>query len=572
MKKSLAVLLTVLLLLSSMPLALAEGGHDIVLEGPHFVVSKTEGKQGELVNVPVFAVNNPGIVSAKVRVYFDTAVLEIVDYAAGEFSDGGYSWSDITRAQEKGYFVINWCDAALPDSTAELLATLTFRVKEHAAYGSSTLTIEFSCEDDVYNYDWDTVDFAPYHGEVYVLYPVDAVALNADTLDLYNGDSSALTAAVSSEGKTDERVSWTSSNPEIAIVDENGVVTAVGLGTAYVTATAVYGGLQAVCAVNVTCGHRNTTATEALDATCTKPGHNAYVTCNDCCVFLVDKVIIPALGHSYDSVVTAPDCENGGYTTYTCVCGDSYVADHTAALGHASEVIKGYAATCTATGLTDGAKCSVCGKILTAQETIPALGHSYDSVVTAPDCENGGYTTYTCACGDSYVADHTAALGHAPEVIKGYAATCTATGLTDSAKCSICGKILTAQETIPALGHSYDSVVTAPDCENGGYTTYTCACGDSYVDTVVPATGEHVYDDNRDADCNVCGHVRPIVILGDVNGDGKINNRDLGIMQLYLNDSDLAGKTFNEQAADLDGNGRINNRDLGKLQQLLNNG
>ena len=223
--------------------------------------------------------------------------------------------------------------------------------------------------------------------------------------------------------------------------------------------------------------------------------------------------------------------------------------------------------------MTDGAKCSVCGKILTAQQPIPALGHAYKSVVTEPDCENGGYTTYTCAtCGDSYVADQTTALGHTSETVKGYAPTCIADGLTDGAKCTVCCKILTAQQPIPALGHAYKSVVTAPTCVADGYTTHTCAtCGDSYVDSIVPATDEHTYDDDLDADCNTCGNIRPIIQLGDVNGDGKINNRDLGTLQLYLNDSDLAGKVFNEQAADMDGNGKINNRDQGKLQQLLNN-
>lgn len=39
-------------------------------------------------------------------------------------------------------------------------------------------------------------------------------------------------------------------------------------------------------------------------------------------------------GHSYDKVVTAPDCLDGGFTTYTCICGHSYVADYTAAVGH----------------------------------------------------------------------------------------------------------------------------------------------------------------------------------------------------------------------------------------------
>ena len=38
--------------------------------------------------------------------------------------------------------------------------------------------------------------------------------------------------------------------------------------------------------------------------------------------------------------------------------------------------------------------------------------HSYTAVVTAPTCTEGGYTTYTCECGDSYVSDYTDALGH----------------------------------------------------------------------------------------------------------------------------------------------------------------
>ncbi len=38
--------------------------------------------------------------------------------------------------------------------------------------------------------------------------------------------------------------------------------------------------------------------------------------------------------------------------------------------------------------------------------------HSYDAAVTAPTCTEGGFTTYTCTCGDSYVADETPAAGH----------------------------------------------------------------------------------------------------------------------------------------------------------------
>ena len=63
----------------------------------------------------------------------------------------------------------------------------------------------------------------------------------------------------------------------------------------------------------------------------------------------------------------------------------------------------------------------------------------------------------------------------------------------------------------------------------------------------------------------------PDYVLGDMDGNGKVNNRDLGLLQLYLNDGDLTDKTFVWDAADLDGNGKLNNRDLGLLQKLLNN-
>ena len=38
--------------------------------------------------------------------------------------------------------------------------------------------------------------------------------------------------------------------------------------------------------------------------------------------------------------------------------------------------------------------------------------HVYQPEVTPPTCTEEGYTTYTCACGDSYISDKTAPLGH----------------------------------------------------------------------------------------------------------------------------------------------------------------
>ena len=61
------------------------------------------------------------------------------------------------------------------------------------------------------------------------------------------------------------------------------------------------------------------------------------------------------------------------------------------------------AATCTATGLTEGSHCSVCGAVLTAQEVTPAKGHSYGPWVTIkePTTDAEGLSHRTCAgCGD----------------------------------------------------------------------------------------------------------------------------------------------------------------------------
>ena len=67
--------------------------------------------------------------------------------------------------------------------------------------------------------------------------------------------------------------------------------------------------------------------------------------------------------------------------------------------------------------------------ILNAQKVFNYSGthtHSYTAVVTAPTCTAGGYTTYTCSCGDSYTANETAALGH--NFVNGV---CTACGEAD---------------------------------------------------------------------------------------------------------------------------------------------
>ena len=195
---------------------------------------------------------------------------------------------------------------------------------------------------------------------------------------------------------------------------------------------------------------------------------------NDADFVVIRKEKANVCQHNYEQTTIAAECERPGYIIMTCsFCGDSYVQKTLAELGH--DYLNG---TCTRCGQKEG-------------ET--PHKHSYKAVVTAPTCTEKGYTTHTCACGDSYVDTYVDALGHAwdnGKVTK--EPTETETGVK-TFTCTRCGE--TKTEAIPALSHehSYKDVVTAPTCTEKGYTTHTCACGDSYVDTYVDALG-HAWD------------------------------------------------------------------------------
>ena len=79
--------------------------------------------------------------------------------------------------------------------------------------------------------------------------PVTAVVLNKTSLSLAKGSSKKLTATVSPSDATDNTVKWSSDNPSVATVDQNGQVTAVNAGNAVITASA--GDIAATCEVSV---------------------------------------------------------------------------------------------------------------------------------------------------------------------------------------------------------------------------------------------------------------------------------------------------------------------------------
>ena len=338
-------------------------------------------------------------------------------------------------------------------------------------------------------------------------------------------------------------------------------------------------------------GHNEVTDT-GYAATCTKNGLTDGVHCERCDTVLTEQGVIPKKGHSWDNgsitrepteeetgiltytctvcqetrtetipaldhkhkyatVVTAPTCTEAGFTTYSCACGDSYTDDVTAALGHLEVTDKGFAATCTNNGLTDGSHCGRCNLILTKQEKLPALGHEkvtdqgYDATCTEDGLTDGIHCE---RCNAVFTAQEVIpALGHQEITDKGFAATCTNSGLTDGAHCGRCNAVVTTQEEIPAKGHSWDAgavtkepteeepgtrtysctvcrqtrtetipaldhehvytaVVTAPTCTESGYTTYTCACGDTYQVAGSPAKGHtEILNYGKDATCTEAG-------------------------------------------------------------------
>lgn len=85
----------------------------------------------------------------------------------------------------------------------------------------------------------------------------ETLSLSANNLEMEVGDEEALEAALAPEPslEKDKEILWTSFNEDVATVDENGVVTAVGVGYAYLKAvTKADTTVTSYCIVRVTAG------------------------------------------------------------------------------------------------------------------------------------------------------------------------------------------------------------------------------------------------------------------------------------------------------------------------------
>ncbi|MDE7087047.1 MAG: hypothetical protein K2O67_02520, partial [Clostridia bacterium] len=213
------------------------------------------------------------------------------------------------------------------------------------------------------------------------------------------------------------------------------------------------------------------------NATCTADGTETAVCSRDnCSETKTQPKVNSKLGHDFNAWHTTkqPTEDEEGEERRECQrSGCNEVERNTLpVLGHTHTVVTDAAVdpTCTETGKTEGSHCSACNTVIVAQQTLPANGHTAGAEATCT-------TAQTCTVCNTELA---AALGHNEVTDEARAATCTDTGLTEGKHCSRCEEVLTAQTEVPALGHSYEWVITKdPTEEETGLKENLCAvCGD----------------------------------------------------------------------------------------------
>lgn len=164
-----------------------------------------------------------------------------------------------------------------------------------------------------------------------VTYVVRGVSLDRSALTLIEGGTAQLTATVEPIDATNKKVTWSSSAPDVAVVDASGNLTAVAEGTATITATTDDGGKTATCTVTVAHAHK-----PASDWSSDASGH--WHACAGCS----EKLNIAA---------------------------------------HSGKVVGKRDATCTEAGFTGDMVCSICGYVVAKGVATPATGHSYQNGV-----------------------------------------------------------------------------------------------------------------------------------------------------------------------------------------------
>ena len=354
----------------------------------------------------------------------------------------------------------------------------------------------------------------PGYYEVY-LTVLESVSLNQDSASMAVGETLTLEpvfhgvngAQVPAE---EQGVTWTSSDPDVVMVDVNGTIKALKEGTATITVTTDVGQKTAKCEVTVRHTHAPV-ETEGKAATCTEEGSKSYYTCNGCGKFFEDEEctkeitdldtwkILEPLNHSFTDYVYNNDatCTANGTETAKCDrCDETDTREKAdTALGHNTVKTEARSATCTKDGNKEYWTCENCGKyfsdaegnteIFLADTVISAAGHKpVRTEAKAATCtEDGNIEYWVCETCGEYFSDGALtqkiekkdtvieATGHGETELKNEKeATCTAKGYTGDKICTVCGEVLEKGQVIPMPAHSYkDGKCTACGASDPDY-------------------------------------------------------------------------------------------------------
>ena len=119
---------------------------------------------------------------------------------------------------------------------------------------------------------------------------VESLYLNESSAELAKGETLQLSATVLPANATNKTVTWTSSDPVVANVDDNGLVTAITHGTAIITATTTdVSNLSASCEVTV--------LPDLSD-------FDNYLSMNDTSAFSGETIVIPVMMTNTESIVS----------------------------------------------------------------------------------------------------------------------------------------------------------------------------------------------------------------------------------------------------------------------------
>ncbi|MFQ7010738.1 MAG: S-layer homology domain-containing protein [Oscillospiraceae bacterium] len=263
-------------------------------------------------------------------------------------------------------------------------------------------------------------------------------------------------------------------------------------------------------------------------ATCTADGAKTY-TCSVCQTTKTEP--IAKLGHDYRQTVVAATCTAKGYTLNKCSrCGDEYRDAETAMLPH--KYVDGVCTACgdKVTMFTLGAVTAKAGDTVTVPVEIKnntgfagfTLKITADANLTLTgiakgelmekansglfvDNVKGGVINWTSdrnITGDGVLLKLTFTVAdNAPDgkyeisvaLKDDEASNCVDENGRALRAAFEAGSVLVS--AAPHM-HDYAVTVTAPTCTEKGYTTHTCACGDSYVDTYTDALG-HAWDEGK---------------------------------------------------------------------------